>query len=122
MQGADDTLPFYLTQQTIIMKLDIKEVKRILYRLEDITELGTQLPIVAFQQLKQHLSNMDTQDVAIGIQRDEVEQFISRYQEDYLDKDERALSRAFIRLKKKHADRLEAYRRFYELLGWPNEQ
>ena len=82
-----------------MIQLDIKEVKKILYQLEDITELGTKLPVLAFQKLKEFYPNLD------------------RYEQDFIEKDERALLRAFIRMKKKHPDRLEAYRNFYDGLN-----
>ena len=98
-------------------QLDIKEVKKILYQLEDITELGTKLPVLAFQKLKEFYPNLDTQDLCMDIYKREVDDFIKRYEQDFIEKDERALLRAFIRMKKKHPDRLEAYRNFYDGLN-----
>jgi hypothetical protein len=96
---------------------DIKEIKKILYRLEDITALGTQLPLVAFPQLKQHLQNMKAEDdLAMNRVYDEVDMFIKKHQDDFIERDERALSRGFVRMKKKNPDRLDDYRIFHERL------
>ena len=56
-----------------MIQLDIKEVKKILYQLEDITELGTKLPVLAFQKLKEFYPNLDTQDLCMDIYKREVD-------------------------------------------------
>ena len=97
------------------MKLEIKTIKAILYKLEDITALGTKLPLVAFPQMKEHLGKLDEkQDEALCIPYKEVETLINEHNEDFLERDERALSRAFTRMNKKHQDWLEEYRQYYK--------
>ena len=97
-----------------IMKHDIKEIKEILYRLEDITSLGISLPLVAYTQLRMHLPKLAIDDDAMTSHHKEVEAFINKHSQDYNEKDERAICRAFQRMKKKNPDRLESYRQFYE--------
>ena len=96
------------------MKQDIKVIKEILYRLEDITSLGVSLPLVAFQQLQIHLPKLDIDDNAMRRCYNEVRDFIEKHKEDYKDKDERAICRAFMRMKKKHPDRLDEYRLYHK--------
>ena len=95
---------------------DIKEVKELLYRLEDITSLGIQLPLVAYQQMKQHLPNLESEDPALQRISEKYNDFIRNNEYDYNDHDERALSRAFKRLQKANPDLLHQYRHFYELI------
>lgn len=91
-------------------KEKLQKVKDQLYKIEDITELGIQLPLVAFPQLQNHVETLDRNDFLIEIQRNEVVAFINENLQDFEMKDERALSRAFKRLKKQSPDRLYRYR------------
>ena len=95
------------------MKLDIKTIKEILYRLEDVTALGTQLPLVAFPQMKMHLQKIVDDDALDSVHK-EIEDFLTKHDEDFTARDERALKKAFLRMKRKHNDRLEEYRQYYE--------
>ena len=96
------------------MKQDIKVIKERLYRLEDITSLGVSLPLVAFKQLQAPLPKLEIEDEALVQPVNEIKNFINKHMEDFEEKDERAISRAFQRMKKHNPDRLEVYRRFYE--------
>ncbi len=96
---------------------DIKLVKELLYRLEDLIELGCQMPLVAFSQLKIHIEKIrqtekENSDRGLHVHVVEVDNFIKKHQEDFDDKDERAISRGFQRMKKKHPDRLDEYRKW----------
>ena len=96
------------------MKHDIKKIKEILYRLEDITSLGISLPLVAFTQLRLHIKKLDIDDNAMRKHYEEARAFIEKHTDDFNEKDERAICRAFMRMKKKHPDRLNEYRLYYE--------
>ena len=98
------------------MKEDIKTIKELLYRLEDITSLGVTMPLVAFTQLRQHLPKLNIDDPAMKHHYDEVKAFIDKHSSDFEERDERAISRGFQRMKKKNPDRLDAYRTYYEKL------
>lgn len=94
-----------------------KEVKDLLYRLEDIIALGVSLPLVAFTQLKPHINKMmayieENEDRGLVFHTNEVELFILKHQGDYEERDERALSRGFLRMKKAHPDRLDEWRKW----------
>ncbi len=95
---------------------DIKEVKELLYRLEDITALGLTLPLVAYQQMKQHLPNLESEDPALQRISKKYNDFIRNNEYDYNDHDERALSRAFKRLQKANPDLLHDYRSYLSAL------
>ena len=91
---------------------DIKEVKELLYRIEDITSLGLQLPLVAYQQMKLHLPKLESEDPALKRISKRYNDFIVSNEYDYNDRDERALSRAFKRLQKDNPDLLHEYRTY----------
>lgn len=91
-------------------KEKLQKVKDQLYKLEDIIDLGVQMPLVAFPQLQKHVETLDKTDIRINYQRKEIETFIEINLVDFEMKDERALSRAFKRLKKQTPDRLQKYR------------
>ena len=95
---------------------DIKEVKELLYRLEDITALGLTLPLVAYQQMKQHLPNLESEDPSLQRISERYASFIKNNEYDYNDHDERALSRAFKRLQKANPDLLYDYRSYLSTL------
>lgn len=96
------------------MKHNIKEIKEILYRLEDITSLGVSLPLVAFTQLRKHVEALSIDDEGLRKHKEEVLAFINKHMDDFNEKDERAICRAFQRMKKKNPDRLNDYRLYYE--------
>lgn len=95
---------------------DIKEVKELLYRLEDITALGLTLPLVAYQQMKQHLPSLESEDPALQRISKKYNDFIRNNEYDYNDHDERALSRAFKRLQNANPDLLYDYRSYLSTL------
>lgn len=99
-------------EERLSMTKDIKEVKELLYRLEDITALGVSLPLVAYQQMKQHLPKLESEDPALQRISKRYADFIRGNEYDYNDHDERALSRAFKRLKKANPDLLHEYRTY----------
>ncbi len=96
---------------------DIRLVKELLYRLEDLIALGCEMPLVAFSKLKIHIEKIrqaesENNDGGLHIQIVEIDNFIKKHQEEFDDKDERAISRGFQRMKKQHPDRLDEYRKW----------
>lgn len=99
---------------------DIKIARELLYRLEDVMKLGESLPLVAFPQLKQLTEKIlsvskDNDDAFLKGFGEDSAKFIEQNQIEYDDKNERGLSRAFIREKKNMAD--DPYERYKWFVG-----
>ncbi len=92
-------------------------LKEYLYRVEDVIALGTQLPFVAFPQLKKVSTDIDG-DFALNVITKKVEAFINNNEEDFNDHDERAMLRAFRKFQKEHPDLLEEYRKTKNLFDF----
>lgn len=92
------------------------DTKKLLYKIEDTFKLGIQLPTVAFRSIKAIQWPTTEGDIAMGIVKKHVEEFISNNQCDFDDNDERALIRAFIRETKEIPDYLAYYRKWEKLL------
>ncbi len=102
---------------------DIKIVKELLYSLEEITYLGGKFPLRAFPKLIDQLEKMkmvQEKDNNLGLQEqiEEIENFVIKYQNDFKENDDRAISRAFKRLEKANPDRLERYRQCLPMMEY----
>lgn len=86
------------------------ETKKHLYKLEDFFALGVTLPMIAYKQLQSYVPSVPEDDCALKFVKNHVCQFLKENEEDYTDKDERAITRAFMREKKAHPDYLLYYR------------
>lgn len=86
------------------------ETKKHLYKLEDFIALGVTLPMIAFKQLKSYVPSIPEDDHGLKFIKNHIQQFINENEEDFNDKDERAVTRAFMREKKAHPDYLIYYR------------
>lgn len=83
--------------------------KEFIYHTEDIMQLGTQLPLVAFSQmLKKEMP--ETDDAALKVTIHNYQCFIRDNRQDYDERDERALRKAFMKFVKRHPDLLSEYR------------
>lgn len=105
-------------------RMDLQEVRKIVYRLEDIMLLGKTLPLVAWpQMMKQYeiVAKANEEDEAFEFVKDSIEYFVEDYGVDFKDKDERSLKRAFARYCKEYPDLLQTYRKKLERINYIKE-
>lgn len=86
------------------------ETKKHLYKIEDFIALGATLPMIAYKQMETYIRSFPNDDYAMKVVKNHVEYFLAENKEDFNDKDERALTRAFLREKEEHPDYLLYYR------------